>query len=375
MKIKTTLFSGALAFAVMTSLDANAATSGAGNSTNANPNAAMTALFGDPVVAKGKGFEIKRSELDEVLMGIKSAIAMRNETVTPEQWTALQANMLNRLVQIQLLLQKATDADKAEGKKKSDVQIAALLERAGSEETLDRQLKAAGWTPTEFRTKINQEATATAALTRELGVTASQAEINKYYDDHSADFEQPEMAHVRHLLLMTVDPVTRAPLSDDQQKAKRKQIDEILKRARAGENFATLAKQYSEDPGSKDKGGELPPFARGQMVPEFEATAFSMKTNTISDVVTSAYGYHIIQLLDKIPAKKYALNDKIPSTDIVLSDRVKDLLTQQKVEKAAPSYFEKMKKTANVEILDNDLKAAVMAADAAALTNAPASTP
>ena len=59
--------------------------------------------------------------------------------------------------------------------------------------------------------------------------------------------------------------------------AKRKQIDDILKRAKAGEDFATLATQYSEDPGSKDKGGELPAFrATAEMVPEFEAAAFSL---------------------------------------------------------------------------------------------------
>jgi parvulin-like peptidyl-prolyl isomerase len=369
------LFSGALAVTLMISLRVNGATATAGSSTNANPNAAMTALFGDPVVAKGKGFEIKRSDLDEVMMGIKSALATRGETASPEQITAVEGNMLNRLIQIQLLLQKATDADKAEGKKKADAQVAALLERAGSEETLDRQLKAAGWTPTEFRTKINQEATATAALTRELATAVSPAEIKQYYDDHSADFEQPEMAHVRHILLMTVDPVTHAPLPDDQQKAKRKQIDDLLKRVRAGENFAALAKQYSEDPSSKDKGGELLPFPRGQMVPEFEATAFSMKTNTVSEVVTSAYGYHIIQLLDKVPAKKFALADKIPSSDVLISDRVKDMLMEKKVGKSAPAYLGKLKQAANVEIMDGGLKTAVAAADAAALTNAPALTP
>ena len=73
--------------------------------------------------------------------------------------------------------------------------------------------------------------------------------------------------------------------------------------------------QYSEDPGSKDNGGELPAFPRGQMVPEFEAAAFSLTNNQISDVVTTQYGYHIIQLLGKTPAKKLALTDKVPMTD------------------------------------------------------------
>ena len=73
---------------------------------------AMTALFGDPVIAKGKGFEIKRSELDEVMMGIKSAAAARGQTIPPAQLAQIEGQLLNRLIQDQLLLQKATDADK-----------------------------------------------------------------------------------------------------------------------------------------------------------------------------------------------------------------------------------------------------------------------
>ena len=250
-----------------------------------------------------------------------------------------------------------------------------LLERFGSQEALERQLKAVGMTVAELRSKITQENTAQAVMTRELNVTVTDAEAKQFYDDtnHPADFEQPEMVHVRHILLLTMDPVTRAPLPADQQQAKRKQIDDILKRIRGGADFAALAKQYSEDPGSKDNGGELPPFPRGQMVPEFEAAAFSLTNNQISDVITTAYGYHIIKLLDKTPAKKLALTDKVPSGDATIAARIKDFLTLQKTEKLAPAYLEKLKKAADVQILDADLKAAAAAAAAAA--NAPVATP
>ncbi|HEY4951991.1 MAG TPA: peptidylprolyl isomerase [Verrucomicrobiae bacterium] len=383
MKIKMKLvFPAALAAIVLGAFSAQAVTVGASTNatpssadTNSNPAATMAALFGDPVLARGKGFEIKRSDLDEVMLGIKSAIVARGETVSPQQISGIEVTMLNRLIQIQLLLQKATDADKADGKKKADVQLATLLEHAGSQEILDRQLKAVGMTADDLRVKITQEAVATAALTRELGVVVTAAEGKQYFDDHPADFEQPETAHARHILLMTMDPLTRAPLSDEQQKAKRKQIEDLLKRVKSGEDFATLARQYSEDPGSKDNGGELPPFQRGQMVPEFEAAAFSMNTNTISDVVTTAYGYHIIKLLDKTPAKRLALTDKVPANDMTVADWIKERLTQQKVEKLAPEYLTGLKKAAGIEILDPGLKAAAAAAEANAATNMPAATP
>lgn len=339
--------------------------------TNTIPDNAMTALFGDPVIVKGNGFQIKQSELDEVMVGIRSAAASHGETVSPEQLSGLESQMLNRLIQIQLLLQKSTDADKADGKKKADEQIATLLQKAGSQGALDTQLKAVGMTLDQLRAKVTQESTAMATLQHALNVMVTDADVNQFYTNHPADFEQPDQAHVRHILLLTIDPATHEPLPDDQIQAKKKLIDDIHKRVDAGEDFATLATKYSEDPGSKDKGGELPPFGHGEMVPEFEAAAFSLTNNQISDVVKTQYGYHIIQLLDKTPAKKLELTDKVPQSAMTIAGKIKDFLTQQQVEKLAPAYLAGLKKNADVEILDPELKAAVEAVDAAA-TNAPA---
>ena len=355
---------------------ANAATNApASTATNGNSQAAMTALFGDPVIARGKGFEIKRSELDEVMMGIKSTAAARGQTIPPGQLTQIEGQLLGQLIQVQLLLQKTTDADKSNGVQKTDLQMKALLERFGSQEVFERQMKAAGMTIADLRSKIVQKLTAEAVLIRELNVTVTDAEAKQFYDDtnNSADFEQPEMVTVRNIILMTIDPVTGAPLSADQQQAKRKQIDDILKRIRGGADFAALAKQYSEDPSSKDNGGEMPAFPRGQMAPEFEAAAFSLTNNQVSDVITTAYGYHIIKLLDKTPAKKLVLTDKVSLGDVTVAAKIKDFLTQQKTEKLAPAYLEKLKKAADVQILDADLKAAAEAAAAAA--NAPVAPP
>jgi peptidyl-prolyl cis-trans isomerase C len=334
----------------------------AATATNSKPANAMTALFGDPVIARGKGFEIKRSELDEVMMGVKSTFAARGQTIPPGQLPVIESQLLDRLIQDQLLLQKATDADRSNGVQRASLQMNMLLERFGSPEALERQMKAVGLTVAELRFKVIQENTALVVKTRELNVAVTDAETRQYYDDtnHMADFEQPEMVHVRHLLLLTMDPVTRAPLSADQQQAKRKQMDDLLKRIRGGADFAALAKQYSEDPASKDNGGEMPPLPRGQLAPEFEAAAFSLTNNQVSDVITTLYGYHIIKLLDKTPAKRvdYA----------TVATKIKDFLTQQRMEKLSPAYLEKLKKAADVQILDPNLKAAAAA-------NAPAATP
>ncbi|HVU26357.1 MAG TPA: peptidylprolyl isomerase [Verrucomicrobiae bacterium] len=374
------IFPAAFLIAIMLLPRVHAATANAtapATDTN-NPNATMTALFGDPVIAKGKGFELKQSQLDEVLTGLKSAAAARGQTIPPEQLKLYEGLMLNRLIETKILLQQATAEDKAAGQKLADAQIAALLKRAGSQEKLDQQIKALGMSSVDdVRKGFVDQFTAEKVLESALKITVSDDEIKKFYADHPDNFEQPEMVHVRHILLMTIDPTTRQPLSDDQKAAKRKQIDDILKRARAGEDFAKLATLYSEDPGSKDDGGELAPFPHGQMVAEFDSAAFALNTNQISDVVTTQYGYHIIKLLDKTPAKKLELTDTVPAGDTTVSDSIKRYLTQQKVAKLAPPYLSDLKKTAGVEITDADLKAAAATAEANALkaasaTNEPA---
>ncbi|HTQ50469.1 MAG TPA: peptidylprolyl isomerase [Candidatus Acidoferrales bacterium] len=343
--------------------------------TNVNLNTAMTALFGNPVIVKGKGFEVKQSDLDEAMTGIKAAAAMRNQVIPPAQMKMLESQMLDRLIQVQLLLQKATDADKAAGKKMADSQMKTLLERAGSQEALNRQFTALGMSMGQLRARLTQEGTAQAALLRELKVTVTDDEAKKYYDDHPADFEQPDMVRIAQIFLSTHDPVTGAELSDTETAAKKKEMDDILKRARAGENFSNLVEQYSEDVASKDKGG-IYTIARGQTPPEIEAAAFSLNTNQISDVVSTTIGYHIIKLLAKIPAKKLAydsiLPNQTPPDALKVSDYIKTQLTNQKAAKLAPAYVAALRKEAGVEILDPDLKTLELESESEAGTNAPA---
>ena len=337
--------------------------------TNSNPEAAMTALFGDPVIAKGKGLEIKRSQLDELLAGPRASAAATGQVLPP----AFEVQMLNQLIFVQLMQPKATDADRVNGQKEADLQFTNIVKRFGAQ-ALDRQLKAVGMTIGDLRARATQEAIAQAALRRELNVSVTDADAREYYTNHPAAFEQPEKARLYDILLLTVNPDTGTPLSMDQQQAKRKRMDDLLKRVRGGGNFTNLAAQYSEDPNSKDDGGQLPPLSRDQMRPELAAAAFSLTNNQISDVIEMPFGYYIVKLVDKIPARKLAFTDPVPQSDTTVAENIKEFLTQQKIARLLPAYLDKLKKSAGVEILDPHLQALEAAVEAAA-SNAPAITP
>src|SRR5205823_12449037 len=184
-------------------------------------------------------------------------------------------------------------------------------------------------------------------------------DAKKYYDDNPARFEEPKRVRAAHVLLGTKDQVTGADLPEDKKAAKRKQMEDLLKRARAGEDFGKLAQQYSEDPGSKEKGGEYT-FPRGQMEPRFEEAAFSLNTNQVSDVVTTSYGFHIIKLYEKLPAKKEPYAGLETKTIIPKADgqkaTIKDVLTDTAMQKQFPDFMRNLRKEANVEILDEKLK-------------------
>jgi len=345
----------------------------AATATNGKPADIMANLFGDPVVAKGKGFEIKRSDMDALTAKFKTIMESQGRPIPPQG--ALDKIVLNELITQRLLLSKATDVDRAAAAKVVDLQMSNLLSQAGSPDNLEKQFKLRGTTPADYRTELMQLVTANEALKRELNIKITDAEVKEYYTNHPADFEEPEKVHVHHILLLTIDPTTQEPMAQDKKDAKHKQAEDILKQAKAGGDFAKLATQYSEDPGSKDMGGDLPPFdkegdfAGGRMGPEFTAAAFSLSNNQVSDIVTTDYGYHIIKSYGKTPATKLALNSKIPNTEVTISDRLKDLLAQQKIGNLAQDYIDKMQKESKVEILDQGLKAA-MDQDKAAATNA-----
>jgi len=342
-------------------------------STNSKPADIMANLFGDPVIAKAKGFEIKRSDMDTLITKFKTILQSQGRPVPPQE--ALEKIVLNELITQKLLLAKATDADRTAATKTVNLQITNLLSQAGSQEALEKQFKLRGTTAGEYRNELMQLVTANEALKRELGIKIGDADVKEYYTGHPTDFEEPEKIHVHHILFLTMDPTNGEQLAADKKDAKRKQAEDVLKKARGGDDFAKLAKQYSEDPGSKDNGGDLPlfdkegDFAGGRMGPEFTGASFSLTNNQVSDIVTTEYGFHIIKSYGKTPATKLALGDKIPGTEITISDRLRDVLAQQKLATQAPAFIEKLQKDANVQILDPALKAAMDEANAAA-TNA-----
>jgi parvulin-like peptidyl-prolyl isomerase len=136
-------------------------------------------------------------------------------------------------------------------------------------------------------------------LSREVvdKIKVSEEDMKQYYKANREQFKKPEEVKARHILIKVSKDA-----SPDEKKTARKKADEILAKIKKGEDFASLAEKYSDDPGSAKKGGDLGYFPRGRMVKPFEDAAFSLNPGEVSDIVETKFGYHIIKLEEKRPA-------------------------------------------------------------------------
>ena len=176
------------------------------------------------------------------------------------------------------------------------------------------------------------------------------------YTSNVAQFQTPERVRASHILLKT---------EGKDEAAVRKQAEDLLKRAKGGADFAQLARQYSEDDGSKVKGGDLDYFGKGQMVPEFENAAFAMQVGQISDLVKSQFGFHIIKLVDKQAAGTRSLDEvRAQIQETLASQRA-----NQQIADRTRSLDTRITKPADLDTIAKEIGTAVKETDFFAATD------
>lgn len=307
---------------------------------------AAASIFGDRVLAKGKGVEIKASQVEETYISYKSTRATSGQPVpqSPADIAKIEGEILDQLIASKLILARATEAEQAKAAEEAAKFIEDKRSKAPSESAFMRQLAVAGLTLTQFTNEVRDQALAKTVIDRELKAkqTATDADIQKFYDANKNRFEEPEKWKVAHIYMGNRDRATHELISDTEKKAKSEKMEEVLRKAKRSDNFAELVKEHSEHLLTKDSGGETT-FLRGQMPPEFEAASSTMKPGQISDVVQSGIGWHIIKFIEHIPAKIPELSE--------IKDRVKELVIHEATQKALPDWIKELRKEAGVEIL------------------------
>jgi peptidyl-prolyl cis-trans isomerase SurA len=288
----------------------------------------------DRVVAIVGNRPVLASQVDEEVFSRQSqGQALPSD---PDSLAALRKQVISSIVDEELLVQQAqrdtaikvTDQEIADG---VEQQVRKVRGNFTSEVDYKNELKRAGFgTPEEYRRWLTDQQRRSAFQNRLIDklrqdgklkpVSPTEQEMRAYFNEQKGALgNRPATLSFRQIVI--------APRPAPEAKARtRAQADSIVLELRRGADFATAAKRFSQDPGSKDQGGSLNWFRRGVMVPEFERVAFSLRPGVVSDPVESPFGYHIIQVERVQPGEVQARHILlIPDIDSVHVDSARAL--------------------------------------------------
>jgi parvulin-like peptidyl-prolyl isomerase len=274
----------------------------------------------------------------------KQALLQRGRVLNDTDDQALKSQSLEAVVADELLYQAAVAQGVTVPSAEIEAAVKQLRARAGSDEAYQKFLADSGFTDADVHEEIGRNMK-TAAYGKTLvgGKAVTEEQARKFYDANAPKgmFNVPEQVHVQVILVRATDTDTESVRSDA-----RKRAEEAAKRAAAGEDFAALAKQYSQDK-SAARGGELGLVPRGVMFPKFEEIAFSAKPNTVSPVFETPKGFNVIKVLEKHPESTRTYDEvksalmadmgRVMEQDIIKA-KVKELAAAAKITLLDPSF-------------------------------------
>ena len=276
----------------------------------------------------------------------------------------IKERVINELIVRSLLDQEMQKRGIKVTNKDVDDAVKEIIDKLGSKEQLNLILKQNGISSSQFRKDLKEEVKM-KKLALQLGDSSvSDAEAKKFYDQNVAKFKYPEKVRASHILVsanpveieevITPDPKNKDLKAEEikakvneELNARKAKADKLYNEAKANvDNFAKLAKDNSDDTTSAVKGGDLGFFAKEEMVPEFSNAAFSQRPNTVSPVVKSQYGYHIILVTDRMEAGQEPFEKA--------KTEIKSYLTNQKQLKLLDDLTESLKKNAKIEFVNQE---------------------
>lgn len=288
--------------------------------------------------AKVNGVKLKSAILDTTVSNFIESQKMMGIEIKGEDKEALRKRMLEELISAELLYQEGKKAGLGDLSKEVKEQFENVKKGFASEKEFKDILKERRVSEKELKEDIKKGVYIKSFLDKNIysKIVVGEADKQKEYEDKEDKLAVPEQVKASHILIRVASDASEKDKEDA-----RAQIDQIRKRAFSGEDFAELAKENSQD-GSAPNGGDLGYFGRGAMVKPFEEAAFSLEIGRISEVVETQFGYHIIKVTDKQPAK--TLSYKETESDIAMF-----LLNQRRME-ALDNLVKELRDKAKIEI-------------------------
>jgi peptidyl-prolyl cis-trans isomerase C len=324
---------------------ANAATPAAAQSGAAPPAGAL--LGQEPakpvpaqlpeVLARVNGEAVNKAEFDRAV----AALEARNGGPVPApQRDRILRDVLDQIVSYKLLTQESKARQIAATDAEVDERMKEIQGQFPSEDAFKQMLASRKTTLEQVRGDIRQDLTVQKLISTAIAdkVAVKPEQVTDFYTKNPDQFKQPERVRASHILITVPKDADAATKT-----AARTKAADILKDVKAGKDFAALAKQHSQDPGSAQNGGDLGFFQQGQMVGPFNDVAFKLAPGQVSDLVETDFGFHIIKVAEKQTARTVPLDEVRP--------QLEQYLERMNREQETDAFVNALKTKGKVEIL------------------------
>jgi len=284
------------------------------------------------------GVNITEGEVDTRIKPYMERMAKQMDANNAEMYKkklkpqAIEGMIMERLLDAEVKKAGITITDEDVNKMINDL----ITQQGMTMDSFKAMLQMRGQSFEQFTTQMKPRLSYEKLMEHQFGkIDINDAEALAFYNDNKEDFNTGEEVQASHILIKV------SPTATPEEKAAAKaKAEKLLKEAKAGGDFAALARDNSDDPGSKVKGGDLGFFEKGSMVKEFETAAFSLKPGQISDIVETQFGYHIIKVTDHKDAG-------LTPFEKVKADIVKELSNTKKSQ-LANEFITKLKADAKI---------------------------
>jgi peptidyl-prolyl cis-trans isomerase C len=289
------------------------------------------------VLARVNGERIERWEFDNA---VKRMEARAGGPVPPDKRDEVLRGVLDQLVAYHLLAQESRSRKLPVPDTDVDARLAEIRKGFATEDAFKQGIAAQGLTLDQLKAQAKTSIEVAKVIDLEVNskVSVEDPEVKGFYDQNVERFKQGDSVHAAHILI----GVPQGATAEQKTEAKTKAAA-VLKTIKAGGDFATLARANSQDPGSAPNGGDLGFFPKGQMTPAFEEAAFRLKPGTVSPLVETPFGFHIIKVIERRPPRTAPFEE--------VSGQIKDFLTQGQREQKLEQFVEQVKAKGKIEIL------------------------
>lgn len=301
-----------------------------------HPNSSPAAQLIGGIAAIVNEEPITTVELDKEVQQMQKEL----EKLPPSEKSSLRSAALNRLVDKKLIDQKIRELDIRVSEEEVRLAIEDVKKQNNiSQEALEQALAGQGMSFEQYKRQLKEQLERIRLMSQEVRskVQVGEREIREFYESNRARYGAEEEFRARHIFFK----VEKKGGAEELAKAE-KVAAEVLKEARAGKDFAELARQYSTDPAAARDGGDLGTFKRDDMVPEIGNTVAALKPGEVSDLVLSPAGLHIIKLEERKPAKGRPFEE--------VKDEIEEQLYKKKADERFAQWVKDLRTSAAIEI-------------------------